>query len=208
MSDKKPTDWERIEADYRAGLLTLREIGEQHGVSHTAVRKRAAAYGWSRDLSAKIEAKREELVSKQLVSKEVSKNKAETEKAIVEANAQMQADVILSHRSSIGRGREIVSKLLEEVELQTDNCELFEQLAGLLARSDEKSADKLNDIYQKVISLPGRTDVVAKLAQALKSLVEIERKAFGLDVDAKKDVKQPMSIDQIDARIKALLSQA
>ena len=53
----KPTDWERIELDYRAGIKTLRQIGEEHGITHGAINKRAKRDGWERDLSQKIHAK-------------------------------------------------------------------------------------------------------------------------------------------------------
>ena len=43
---KAAPDWERIEADYRAGLLSVREIATAQGISHTAVQKRAKADGW------------------------------------------------------------------------------------------------------------------------------------------------------------------
>ena len=71
MTDKKLTpDWERIELDYRAGVKTLRQIAEEHGISHVAITKRAKRDGWTRDLSAKIQSKAEELVTKELVSKQ------------------------------------------------------------------------------------------------------------------------------------------
>ena len=57
MTDKQPTDWERIEQLYRAGLLSVREIAATCGVSHTAINKRAKAGSWDRDLKAKIQAK-------------------------------------------------------------------------------------------------------------------------------------------------------
>jgi hypothetical protein len=57
-------DWERIEGDYRAGLKTLRQIAGEHGITHTAVKKRADRDGWVRDLSAKIKARVDDLVSK------------------------------------------------------------------------------------------------------------------------------------------------
>ena len=65
-------DWDRIEVDYRAGLLSMREIADQQGVSHTAINKRARAGAWDRDLSAKIHAKAEVLVSRRQVSTRVS----------------------------------------------------------------------------------------------------------------------------------------
>jgi hypothetical protein len=46
---KKQVDWERVELDYRAGLLSTREIGATHGVSHTAVHKRAKSQFWRRE---------------------------------------------------------------------------------------------------------------------------------------------------------------
>ena len=41
-------DWEAIEADYRAGRCSVRDIAARHGVSHTAINKRARAEGWAR----------------------------------------------------------------------------------------------------------------------------------------------------------------
>lgn len=41
-------DWEAIESAYRAGVLSLRDIGEQYGVTEGAIRKRAKKFGWVR----------------------------------------------------------------------------------------------------------------------------------------------------------------
>lgn len=41
-------DWEAIESAYRAGVLVLRDIGEQYGVTEGAIRKRAKKLGWVR----------------------------------------------------------------------------------------------------------------------------------------------------------------
>ena len=85
-------DWERIEADFRAGVKTLRVIASENGISHVAIAKRAKRDKWPRDLSAKIKAKAEALVNKRSVNSLVTKA---TESEVVEANAHMQADVIL-----------------------------------------------------------------------------------------------------------------
>jgi hypothetical protein len=47
---KKHVDWELIERDYRAGIKTLRQIGEERGVSHVAIVKRSKIGGWERML--------------------------------------------------------------------------------------------------------------------------------------------------------------
>ena len=46
---KPAPDWEKIEADYRAGILSLREIAEAHpGTNHVAIARKAKREGWSR----------------------------------------------------------------------------------------------------------------------------------------------------------------
>jgi hypothetical protein len=53
----------RSKQEYRAGQLSIREIGRQHGLSDTAIRNRAKAKGWTRDLSGAVRSRvREELV--------------------------------------------------------------------------------------------------------------------------------------------------
>ena len=70
---KRPdVDWERVEFQYRAGILTLREIGAEHGMSHNSVDKRAKTRGWVRDLKAKIVAKAQELVDRAQVTPKVT----------------------------------------------------------------------------------------------------------------------------------------
>lgn len=48
MSERKTVDWEAVERDYRAGVLSLREIATRHGCSHVAITKRAKRDGWER----------------------------------------------------------------------------------------------------------------------------------------------------------------
>lgn len=55
--DRKTIDWEAIERDYRAGLKTLRQIADEHSITHAAVNKRAKIQGWSRDLQLKAPGK-------------------------------------------------------------------------------------------------------------------------------------------------------
>ncbi|NOP56044.1 hypothetical protein G9P63_29375, partial [Klebsiella pneumoniae] len=94
------------------------------------------------------------LVSKSEVSTKVSTETLATERGIVEANAQVIASVRISHRTDIGRYRKLANSLLEELEGMTDNRDLFDQVGELLRSEDDNGQDKLNDLYQKVISLP------------------------------------------------------
>lgn len=179
--NRKSPDWERIEYDYRAGVLSIREIASQHGITHGAVNKRAKKEGWERDLKAKIKAKAEALVSKRAVSTEVSTKRADTERQVVESNAEAIANVRMAHRGDISRSRRLANKLLDELEALTDNRELYDELGELLRQPDDRGMDRMNDIYHKVISLPGRTKAMKELAETMKTLISLERQAYDLD---------------------------
>lgn len=44
----KAIDWKAIERDYRAGVMSVREIAKWYGLSDTAIHKKAKAEGWER----------------------------------------------------------------------------------------------------------------------------------------------------------------
>jgi len=178
---KAQVDWERIEAEYRAGVLSLREISSRHeGVNHVAIARKAKKEGWVRDLRNKIINLADDLVTKQTVTASVTKEASVTEKSVVEANAQAIADVRLSHRADISRNKKLCLNLLEELESQTINRELYEQLGELLSAPDEKGVDKLNELYRKVVSTPSRIDSMKKLADTIRTLITLEREAWGI----------------------------
>lgn len=176
---KKVADWERIEAQFRAGSMSLREIAGEHGITEGAIRKRAKREGWARDLAAKVKAKADQLVRNELVRSEV-RSDSPTEKQEVEVEAQVQARIRIAHRTDISRSRRLVMELLEELELQTGNRELLRQLGELMFKPDEKGIDKLNEAYHKAITLGSRTSTMKALAESLKGLVSLEREAYGL----------------------------
>lgn len=47
-------DWEAIESAYRAGVLSLRDIGDKYGVTEGAIRKRAKKFGWVRKAGTQV----------------------------------------------------------------------------------------------------------------------------------------------------------
>ncbi|HAT2607123.1 TPA: hypothetical protein I8235_000032 [Kluyvera intermedia] len=189
---KKETDWEAVEGAYRAGLLSLREMSQEYGVSHVAIKKRADKEGWTRDLTAKIKAKADALVNSREVNGEVNSKPLVNEAEIVNANAEVIASIRLSHRKDISRSRGLVMKLLSELEISTDNIDVFEKLGEMMFDPDEKTGrDRLNEAYQKVISMAGRTKTMKDLADSLKTLVGLERQAYGLDSEVKATEDDP-----------------
>lgn len=190
--EKAAPDWERIEVDYRAGVLSLREIAAANGITHGAINKRAKRDGWCRDLAAKIKARADELVSKQAVSKAVSTAKAVSERQIIEANAERIAQVRGEHRGDIQRVRTLALNLLCELEGQSASLEDLQTLGDLMRSEDDSAQDRRNDLYQKIISTPSRIDSAKKVAETLKNAIAMEREAYGLD--DKKPVEPPGEI--------------
>ena len=180
---RKVIDWEAVEVQYRAGIRSLKDIGEEFGVSAPGILKRAKRDGWTRDLSEKIRAKADAQVNASAVNVPVNAEARISEREIIDANAQAIVSVRLSHRKDIQRSRGITMGLLEELEQQTgaDNVALLEQMGELLRSEDDKGQDKLNDLYRKIISLPGRAKTMKDLGESLRVLVTLERQAFGLD---------------------------
>jgi len=184
---KTAPDWERIEADYRAGILSLREIADPFEITEGAIRKRAKRDGWSRDLTAKIKARAEELVRKDAVRGEgTHPDYRVPEKDIVDANAEIVANVDRRHKATSKRGQELVDKLIAELELTTDNLADFEKLGELLDETEftetgRVKEDKLNRIYRAVISMGGRVDSLKKLAETFEKFAKFERVAYRLE---------------------------
>jgi len=180
MAERKQVDWESVERDYSAGLLSLREIAAKYDTKESSIRYKANQNDWSRDLSKKIEQKTNEKLRKIELRTELRSEKAISEKEIIEASAQAIVNVKLEHRGDIRKSKRIVNSLFDELELTTDNRELFEQLGEILRNESDSGQDKLNDIYKKVISMPQRIDGVKKLTDALKTMIGLEREAYDI----------------------------
>lgn len=182
-NDERIINWPAIEIDYRAGVKSLRVLAAEYGISHGAINKRARRDGWSRDLSARIAERTREMVSRAAVSAEDTAVSRAAEKAVVEANATLQADIILAHRTDIQAARALVVSMLGELD------------AAGQAREE--------------LSLSSRAVIVDKLSGALSRLVALEREAFGLNRgEVAPDPVDEMSREQLEAAFVAMMDRA
>lgn len=113
---RKIIDWEAIEREYRAGIMTLRAMAGQHGITEGTIRARAKKEDWPRDLSAKIAAQTEALLRKAELRTDYA-----TERESVKAAASLQADYIFKSRKDITKQEEITQRLIEELETCGDD---------------------------------------------------------------------------------------
>lgn len=135
MTIKHP-DWEAIERAYRAGLLSVRAIGESHGVNHATILKRAKKEDWKRDLTDQVRAATKQKVTTAVTTKS-NQSKVVTDAEIIEEASDQAAAVILAHRSGLAQWRGIADKLstvLADMEVTPDN-------AGDFARSLNAGVD-------------------------------------------------------------------
>ena len=188
-------DWEAIESAYRAGVLSLREIASQHGISEGAIRKRAKRDDWSRDLNAKIQQRADDLVRKQEVRKQVRNESTLTERVLIEATAEVIATVRMEHRGDIRRARELTNMLFDELAGECGDVAALEMLGDLMRREDDKGQDKLNDLYHKIISLPSRVKSMKDLSDTLKTLIGLEREAYSIKEDEPSSVNKGTSLN-------------
>lgn len=179
MTVQPEVDWEAIERDYRAGVLTFDKMAAIHGISKGRISQVAKREKWPRDLSAKIKAQVQDKLNKNTINKELNKDvRLASEREIVEANAQVQADIILGQRQDVPKARRLMQKLLAELEGATDAREDLDRIAEILDGGDEA---KMADLFRKLNSLPGRIDSGKKLAEAMKTCITLEREVFNID---------------------------
>lgn len=181
-TQKVPVEWDLIERDWRAGVKTQAQMAAQYGVSRAAMNKHFARRGITRDLDGKVRAAASTIVAQSIIEHgEGHPGSAISDREIIAANAQMQSQIILAHRTDIQRARKLSMSLLTELEGQTDNRDLIEQLLEVLHDPEDKLTQKRIEMIERLTSLSSRSSTMKALADTLRSLVAMERQAFGLD---------------------------
>lgn len=180
----KSPDWVQIEVDYRAGIKPLRQIAEEHGISHVAIAKRAKRDEWTRDIAARIQAQADAKVTKAAVNSLVTKEqRTVTEQVVIEANAELQYQIRMRHRKGLDRLTSVKDQLLDHVESVVRNLPELDQVIEMLRKEDEKGIDKANDALRKAME---RSTVIVDL-QKLAEIDERVRKgeclAFNIPTD-------------------------
>lgn len=199
MTAKQP-DWEAIERAFRAGALSIRTIAERNGVSDTAIRKRAKAGGWERDLSEQV---RKEVRNK-LVRGEVRENQCanpEVDAEIIEEAAEEGATVVRSHRRDIRKASNLADLLMDDLLTTIKRREEIED-AIIDETSDDVNSMRRGSMLAAV-GLPSNAKTLFQLTSALKNLQILERQAYGLD-----DKEQTSDSDELSKLMDELSKEA
>lgn len=200
---RTPPDWELAESLYRAGHLSLAEIGSRVGVSKQAIDKRAKKLGWERDLTQQVRQAIKAKLTQQAVDDSVDGFHGKGRPSpveIVEAAAEQGAQVVQHHRRDIKAGRELCALLMGQLYEATTEREAIE-----LAIMEETAGDPFPHRRRQMlnaVNLASRAGVIRDLATAMKSLQALERTAFGLKEEAGDE------IPDYEKRLEALANSA
>lgn len=183
-SAENAIDWDAIERAFRPGKKTIKQLAFEFGVQASSISRRIKQYGWVADKSENVDA-----VTNSLLIQNASGNanpNATPSELEIKAAGQANADVVLRHRKDLARLAKLRDNLIGEIEVITDNLELFRQLGELMDKSSEdedgkRRQDKMNAIYVRVIDMSERIDNAKKLAEIDERVRKGEREAFGID---------------------------
>lgn len=182
-TEERQIDWAAIEMKYRTSGVSVRTIAAEYGVTEGAIRRRAKAEGWERDLQEKVRVATEAL----LVRKESTQD-VRTEQQAIAIEAEIRSNVVMQHRSDLRRLARLRDKMIAELE---HNCDFAEEYEGMADTFDESGpgpsgawkVDKENQLYRKTISRSGRIDDLKTLVEVDEKLRKGQREAHGIGGD-------------------------
>jgi uncharacterized protein (DUF1778 family) len=211
---RRRVDWEAVERDYRVGKLTLREIAEKHGATAGRICQVAKEKAWSRgDLQKTVNAATQALLVAEQVNGEVNRVKQGLNDAVLGA-AELNKQVILTHRQRVKKAADVVMRMLEELDRTTTNQEALEQLFELAGSDmDERALANFRQQFRDFMKLHARVASAQKLTAALRDAQNLEAQAFGNLYEGKAstgDETQNLTDEELDgaiAQIEAKLSK-
>ena len=152
---RRRVDWDAVERDYRTGQFTEQELADKHGATRSAVSKQKRVKGWTKDLQSEIRQATNAKLVAELVANEVAKGSEKVADTVLIA-AEVNTRVVMGHRKRIAD----LHRLAEEAQAKL-----------------ESMGEMLADVREAGVYV----QAVGGLATITKTLIEQERKAFGLD---------------------------
>jgi hypothetical protein len=180
------TDWEGVESQYRANVVSLRVIGSQFGISEGAIRKRAKAEGWEKDLSHQVrKAAKEKLVRIESTqpAKEGTQKGTQAplkDEDVVALAAEVIVTVARDHRAKLRDSRTIFSIMLDELREASENRNEIEEAIIDETKGDAASS-KRRGMMLRAVALPSRAGIMVNLSAAMKNIIALERQSFNMD---------------------------
>lgn len=200
-------DWEKIYNEYRTGQYSNRVLGTRNNISEAAIRKKAKAEGWKKDLIDAYQSEVQNLLIESEPEEEQDSAKCEPEESTqkedkkpktdgerkedrdtVRDAARVAVEVVRDHRKDITK----LKGLARTLSTMLDNA--------LNNKDDDKKKKAREDLKEVSSHTESATDMTLKLSRIHSECIKLERTSFNLD---KKDRDPTADTDvTIDERIK------
>jgi hypothetical protein len=146
-------DWTAVEADFRAGILSNRQIGKKHGVSESAIRKEAKKGDWVR----------------------TKQRPAHQRQVVVQAKPQPSSarpvsGAVIDPKDHVALGKDLALRLLGELDATTTHIGEIEEMIAEATAGDANNRRYV--AMMKAVGLPSRSMTLKTIAQALGTLNE------------------------------------
>jgi hypothetical protein len=203
-------DWESVESQYRANVVSLRVIAAQFGITEGTIRRRAKIEGWERTLAHKVrKAVKETLLRTENTQTEncVAPGKKYAKKTthqppkdadVINSAVDVIVTVARDHRKKLQASRSIMEKMLEELLEAGEHRDEIETAIVDETMGDPTSS-KRRGMMLRAVALPSRAGVILNLSAAMKNIISLERQSFNMD-----DVPPPN--DDMAAHITSAMS--
>ncbi|MHB0775419.1 hypothetical protein [Halomonas sp. WWR20] len=182
-------DWEAIEAEYRTGRFSLRQLSDRHGPSEAAIRKRAKGDAkrpaWKKDLTQKVRERTREKITREALPPEARETLSDDDEAIVEHAANENTAVVHGHRKLLNRWRGVSDQFIDRLTQQLERGKREVQL-------------KSGDVIEIDLDMEYLGKCMGHGANALEKVVKLERQSYGLDLEGEKQASHEDALDALD----------
>lgn len=162
----KEIDWKGIETDFRAGVMTIREIARWYQISDTAIHKKAKAEGWERK----------------------PKQQTPFEEAKAQRAAPLQGDIIppasVKPEALTDRARTLTGRMLDELETVTSHVGELEEMI-----CQEEGDPRRRQALLRALALSERAKTLKDIATTMKTLNEAAAPAGGKKEEAQRNAE-------------------
>lgn len=163
MTPRNKYDWEAIFKDYRAGIITVREVARKHNVDASYMTRQCKKHKIERDLTQRVR----QSVSQQLVHKAVHSESVKDDESIVRESAKTVVNVVEIHRKDI-----LVTRALEQ-SIMTKLAKGTKPVMRIVNEKRKEVDEPLTPIEESV--------ALNNLANVQTKRINLERQAYGLN---------------------------
>lgn len=194
MSDDTPrVDWDALYAEYRLGLVSIRELGRKYGISDTAIHKRAQANGWERDVGEAVRKRTQEKIFENEQQKRIADEVCNQLGANPEdgGNAENVADSLRPHKSVVEVAADIRAQIVGKHSEATESLrKTLKTLLGYIDVYLNKDGDDEERKVAHFILFPKQTDSLGGLLRTVSEMMEriqrLDRQSYAIDGDPRR----------------------